>query len=268
MTNRRSWKVLGSLIRWNAHRTMSHYYFFLTVVQPQPPGERALTRFWRRWLHLVSSPSSPIRRWLNYGTKGSRGCSTLLKKRRILSAPCLRRRHMHISFTRQWENSGHYLSGPAGGAWWPGWRRFQLPRRGWWQGGHGCLLNLFFAFSSLLSPPGILFLFIRYNGLFVGKTNTLFLFWRGLILITKIRFNYNNFFGSVSLSGDMSCVEVDRSHITIFCCSIRPTFSVMCGLSCFLFMVVGCSCFCVAFIFYNRHSYFYLFTLFLKGFFT
>ncbi len=23
----------------------------------------------------------------------------------------------------QWENSGHYLSCPAGGAWWPGWRR-------------------------------------------------------------------------------------------------------------------------------------------------
>ncbi len=30
-------------------------------------------------------------------------------------------------------------------------------------------------------------------------------------------FNYNNFFGCVSLSGDMSCVEVDRSRIiTIF----------------------------------------------------
>ncbi len=73
-------------------------------------------------------------------------------------------------------------------------------------------------------------------------------------------FNYNNFFGCVSLSGDMSCVEVDRSRIiTIFCCSIRPTFSVMCGLSWFLFMVVGCSCFCVVLIFYNRHSYFYLF---------
>ncbi len=28
---------------------------------------------------------------------------------------------------------------------------------------------------------------------------------------------------------------------------------------CFLFMVVGCSCFYVVFIFYNRHLYFYLF---------
>ncbi len=58
----------------------------------------------------------------------------------------------------------------------------------------------------------------------------------------------------------MSCVEVDWSRtITIFCCSIRPMFSVMCGLSCFLFMFVGCSCFYVVFIFYSRHLYFYLF---------
>ncbi len=58
----------------------------------------------------------------------------------------------------------------------------------------------------------------------------------------------------------MSCVGVDRSRtITIFCCSVRPMFSVMCGLSCSLFMVVGCSCFYVVFVFYSRHLYFYLF---------
>ncbi len=74
----------------------------------------------------------------------------------------------------------------------------------------------------------------------------------------------------MSLSGDMSCVGVDRSRtITIFCCSVRPMFSVMCGLSCSLFMVVGCSCFYVVFIFifYNRHLYFYLFYLISKGIF-
>ncbi len=66
----------------------------------------------------------------------------------------------------------------------------------------------------------------------------------------------------------MSCVGVDRSRpITVFCCSVRPMFSVMCGLSCSLFMVVGCSHFYVVFVFYSRHLYFYLFTLFLKGFF-
>ncbi len=72
----------------------------------------------------------------------------------------------------------------------------------------------------------------------------------------------------MSLSGDMSCVGVDRSRpITIFCCSVRPMFSVMCGLSCSLFMVVGCSHFYVVFVFYSRHLYFYLFYLISKGIF-
>ncbi len=72
----------------------------------------------------------------------------------------------------------------------------------------------------------------------------------------------------MSLSGDMSCVGVDRSQtITVFCCSVRPMFSVMCGLSCSLFMVVGCSYFYVVFVFYSRHLYFYLFYLISKGIF-
>ncbi len=52
-----------------------------------------------------------------------------------------------------------------------------------------------------------------------------------------------------------------------FCCLVRPMFSVMCGLSCSLFMVVGCSCFYVVFVFYSRHLYFYLFYLISKGIF-
>ncbi len=72
----------------------------------------------------------------------------------------------------------------------------------------------------------------------------------------------------MSLSGDMSCVRVDRSQpITVFCCSVRPMFSVMCGLSCSLFMVVGCSHFYVVFVFYSRHLYFYLFYIISKGIF-
>ncbi len=108
---------------------------------------------------------------------------------------------------------------------------------GWWQDGHGHLLDLFFAFSSPLSPTGILSLYIRYNDLVAGKTDVSP--WMGLM---ESRFNKKKiyiyfFFGCVSLSGDMSCVGVDRSRtITIFCCSVRPMFSVMCGLNCRLFM--------------------------------
>ncbi len=72
----------------------------------------------------------------------------------------------------------------------------------------------------------------------------------------------------MSLSGDMSCVGVDRSRtITVFCCSVRPMFSVMCGLSCSLFMVVGCSYFYVVFVFYSRHLYLYVFYLISNGIF-
>ncbi len=42
--------------------------------------------------------------------------------------------------------------------------------------------------------------------------------------------------------------------------------SVMCGLSCSLFMVVGCSHFYV-FVFYSRYLYFYLFYIISKGIF-
>ncbi len=44
-------------------------------------------------------------------------------------------------------------------------------------------------------------------------------------------------------------------------------FSVMCGLSCSLIMVVSCSCFYVVFVCYNRHLYFYLLYLISKGIF-
>ncbi len=59
----------------------------------------------------------------------------------------------------------------------------------------------------------------------------------------------------------MSCVEADRSRIiTIFCCSIRAKFSVMCGLSCFLFIVVPCSCLYM-FFYFLQQTFIFLFTL-------
>ncbi len=71
-------------------------------------------------------------------------------------------------------------------------------------GGIWMLARSLYFLSSFLSPPGILFIFIRYNCLFDGKTKppppALFLiffilwfspsFWRGLM---ESRFNYNNF---------------------------------------------------------------------------
>ncbi len=68
MTDQISWKVLVRRIRWSAHRTMSHCYF--SWLSPATAiRRRHLVRFWRRWQHLVSSPSSSIQRWLSYGTR-------------------------------------------------------------------------------------------------------------------------------------------------------------------------------------------------------
>ncbi len=72
----------------------------------------------------------------------------------------------------------------------------------------------------------------------------------------------------MSLSGDMSCVGVDRSRpITIFCCSVRPMF--LGNVRSELFFVYGCRLFTFlcCFCFYSRHLYFYLFYLISKGIF-
>ncbi len=121
MTDQISWKVLGRRIRWSAHRTMSHCCFFLTLVRLQRSGERHLVRFWRRWQHLVSSPSSSIQRWLSYGTKENREASIPLRKRRILSVPCLSRSRMPRSAGGRRGSSGRCFFSSAGGAWRPGW---------------------------------------------------------------------------------------------------------------------------------------------------
>ncbi len=74
------------------------------------------------------------------------------------------------------------------------------------------------------------------------------------------RFHYDNVFGYVSLLGGSFCAEVDRSRIiTNFCCSIRPMFSVTCGLSCFLSIVVGHLCLCC--FYFLQQIFMLLFTL-------
>ncbi len=92
-----------------------------------------------------------------------------------------------------------------------------------------------------------------------------FSFWRGLM---ESRFNYNFFGLCEPFGGHVLSWSGSVTYHHYFLCSIRPTFSVMCGLSCFLFMVVGCSCFYVVLFFTTDIYTFIYFTLFLKGFFT
>ncbi len=117
----------------------------------------------------------------------NRDASILFRKRRILSTPCHRVGHLlrihraaggrRLPFLRP---DGRGLEAGmeemvAGGIW--------MVARSFF----------FFLFSSFLSPPGIVFLFIRCNCPFAGKTNppffSFFFFWRGLM---ESRFLYNN----------------------------------------------------------------------------
>ncbi len=71
----------------------------------------------------------------------------------------------------------------------------------------------------------------------------------------------------MSLSGDMSCIGVDRSRtITVFLL-LSQTYDLG-NVRSELFFVYGCGLFIfyVVFVFYSRHLYFYVFTLFLKDF--
>ncbi len=72
----------------------------------------------------------------------------------------------------------------------------------------------------------------------------------------------------MSLLGGPLWAEVDRSRIiTSFCCSIRPMFSVTCGLNCFF--VYSCwSSLSVLLLFFTTdiHAFIY-FTFFFKGIF-
>ncbi len=70
------------------------------------------------------------------------------------------------------------------------------------------------------------------------------------------------FFGYVGLLGGSSCVT-DHQY---FFCSIRPMFSVMCGLSRLLFIVVSVSVSVLILFFTTDIHTFIYFTLFLKGF--
>ncbi len=177
MTDQISWKVLGRRIRWSAHRTMSHCCFFLTLVRLQRSGERHLVRFWRRWLHLVSSPSSSIQRWLSYGTKGNREATIPLRKRRILSVPCLSRspmpqhyggmtgeqRPLFLQFHGRGVTAGMDLALAAQKGMIAGWT-WMLAKP---------IVCVFFSYTGILS------LFIRYNDLFAGKTDTPFFCFGG-----------------------------------------------------------------------------------------
>ncbi len=181
LTDRKSWRVPGGLIRWNAHRTMSHCYFFPTLVQLQRSGERHLVRFWRRWQRLVSSPLTHLSGGiLNYGTRVSRESFWFPQKAEdFVRLPVSAEERMpQLCGGMKGEQRPLFLQ-PGGRGLMAGWDMVLAAQWGGWQDGHGRLLNLFFAFSSLLSSTGILSLYIRYTRSLCCKTGHSFFFFGG-----------------------------------------------------------------------------------------
>ncbi len=131
---------------------------------------------------------------INYGTKGSRRCSTLLKKRSILSAPCLSRRRMPRLYGKAMGKQRPLSLRPGGRGLMAGMEAVLAAQEGMMAGWTGMLAEpvfLLFLLSSLL---------LGYCPYLSGTTISLlvrltpfFLFWRGLM---ESRFHYN-FFGAV-----------------------------------------------------------------------
>ncbi len=94
MTDRRSWKVLGRLIRWNSRRTMTCYFFFPDFSPATAAKRKSLVPVLRSMtaLGLQHFLAYPAVIKLRHGV--SREVSTLFGRRRILSALCHRRGHL------------------------------------------------------------------------------------------------------------------------------------------------------------------------------
>ncbi len=115
-------KLLGRLIRWNAHRAMSHCYFFLTLVRLQRSGERHLVRFeeddctWSPALpHLYGGK-------LSYGNKGEqRSYDFPAESGGFYQLPVSAADVGRCSAEGQRGSSSRCFSSSTEGAWRPGW---------------------------------------------------------------------------------------------------------------------------------------------------
>ncbi len=103
--------------------------------------------------------------------KGNREASIPLRKRRILSVPCLSRSPMPPLWGGRRGSSGRCFSSSTGGAWpWTG-PEGDDSRMAWMLAKP--IVCVFFSYTGILS------LFIRYNDLFAGKTDTPFFCFGG-----------------------------------------------------------------------------------------
>ncbi len=184
----------------------------------------------------------------------SREVSTLLRKRRILSAPCHRRKHILWLHKATGEQRPPSLR--------PGGRGLMVRDGGdsccpGEDGGRVDVDTCWIFFFSFLSPPGCYSYLPGATVSLLVRLTPPFFFRRGLVesgLDCSVLFWLCGPFGRLVLHWGGSFMIIN-----IFGCSIRPTFLVMWGLSCLLFIVVLVP---VAVLFYYlQQTFILLFTL-------
>ncbi len=149
---------------------MSRYYFFPDFSPVTAAKRKNLVPVLRSMTALGLQPflAYPAVIKLRHGV--NREASILFGKRRILSAPCHRVGHLLRIHRAAGGQRPPYLR-PGGRGLAAGMEEMPAARKKMVAGGIWMLArSLFFIFSSFLSPPGIVFIFIRYNCPFAGKT--------------------------------------------------------------------------------------------------
>ncbi len=122
MTDWRFWKVLGKAYPVKCRRTMSRYYFFLTLVQIQPPREKAWFRFWGRWPALGLQPFLAYPAVIKLRHGGEQKCFNSLRKAEDFVGSLSQSGTFAADPQGKREERRPPFLDPAGGAWWSVWR--------------------------------------------------------------------------------------------------------------------------------------------------
>ncbi len=170
-------RVLGRRIRWSAHRTMSHCCFFPDFSPATAIRRKAFGPVLKKMTALGLQPFLIYQqRWLSYGTKGTEKLDSPQKAEDFISSMSQQKscraalrgdegeqRPLFLQFDGRGVTAGMDLALAAQKGMIAGWT-WMLAKP---------IVCVFFSYTGILS------LFIRYNDLFAGKTDTPFFCFGG-----------------------------------------------------------------------------------------
>ncbi len=109
------WKVLGRLIRWSAHRTMSHCCFFPTLVRLTAIRRKAFGPVLKKMTALGLQPFLSIQRWLTTAQRRTEKLRFPSESGGFYSVPCLSRSLCRSSAGGRRGSSGRCSPSPREG---------------------------------------------------------------------------------------------------------------------------------------------------------